>query len=683
MNIHNKGQKISKKIDGKNPKNIIQKKHYNFSKSQPSIKILSQEIFNKKYPLKISSNDNSSSNSNFQLSKKNNISNISKNYQESGLYDEEINYNIDSSKNIFDTTFATNLMKKDDNFEHKEYWLEEKNLYIQQLEKEIKRQNKIINKLINNKTDISEQNKNNRNKKMMNKINKNKTFMESMPNKDFITNTNTNFNININTDSQNNDNDNEITNSDNKNKDKYDALYSKYLTLLKDFKYLNNNKNNENAINKLKNKNKELIEENKILKNKLKEKNKIIKKQQKEISSIKANLVGKKNEKNLIKNLKEQTEIFRNDLVLSQAMVNSLKAEIDVLNRNNSSNNINNLNKNLIYGKNNNFLDKYNFTFNNKSPSISPKRDFLQNDKININSYRNFLHNDSINSLNNKNELLSKLLEENNFLRNKLKKFDSFLPNFIDVYDNKMEEISKELILKKYEEKFQYFSFYIKKIKAKINFIFNDIPLTLNKYLNKNNILSEKFILDLYELRKAYNTIKKIDEFNLDFTDDEKCINIYHDLIQILNHELEKFVNDSYYTNINDNNLNNTFNNNINNMNSMNHSHFHYNSFDNFRNYEARNENDINYTTNNNKKILNLTDLNPYKFDEEEKNDINRLSRNKNTFNKGSYNNNKFNEKMTYITNYGNNNKNKSANSSYNRDYFFDYGRNLNSSKID
>ena len=93
-----------------------------------------------------------------------------------------------------------------------------------------------------------------------------------------------------------------------------------------------NNNNNEKIVNKLKNKYNSLLEENKNLKSKIKSKNKVIKNQQKEIPEIKKKKNGNnEEEKDLIKNLREQSEVFRKDLILSQTMVNSLKAEIEAL----------------------------------------------------------------------------------------------------------------------------------------------------------------------------------------------------------------------------------------------------------------------------------------------------------------------------------------------------------------
>ena len=538
MNFHNKNNLKSLTLEEKEKrdKNLFRRKHNKFPKSQTSSNIHSHELFHKKIPLKNIINNNSSK----STSQYNEL-----------LYDEEINYNIDSTKPVHDTTYCTNLQKDnkkfdtnllsneeilDKNIVQKDYWLEEKNSYIKQLEKKIKKQNNIINGLLNNENSSNSKNLNNNdksnnnsfmdynyeNKKMFKKLNqknqKSKTFIEENNNSNNDISINNTFNSYMN---NNNSNNKYISNSNTSktNNDKYDSLYSKYLNLFNDFKYLNNNKNNEKSLNKLKTKYNSLLEENNNLKSKLKSKNKLIKNQQKEIEKMKSinakrlNISNNNQDKELIKELQEQCETLRKNLVLSQAMVNSLKTEIDFLKKSNS----NSIEKNgggkkkILTG-----IDKYNFTFNDNA-SVSLKNNLEQSINLNNNDYSKM---DLVNSLNNKNKLLTKVLQENNLLRNRLKKFDSFLPNFIDVYDNEeFEELNKEQLrenlIKKYEEKFQYFSSYVKRIKIIINDIFKDIPFTLNKYLNKNYVLSEKFILGLYDLRKEYYTIKNIDEFNI------------------------------------------------------------------------------------------------------------------------------------------------------------------------
>ena len=697
MNFHNKNNLKSLTLEEKEKrdKNLFRRKHNKFPKSQTSSNIHSHELFHKKFPLKNIMNNNSSK----STSQYNEL-----------LYDEEINYNIDSTKPVHDTTYCTNLQKDnkkfdtnllsneeilDKNIVQKDYWLEEKNSYIKQLEKKIKKQNNIINGLLNNENSSNSKNLNNNdksnnnsfmdynyeNKKMFKKLNqknqKSKTFIEENNNSNNDISINNTFNSYMN---NNNSNNKYISNSNTSktNNDKYDSLYSKYLNLFNDFKYLNNNKNNEKSLNKLKTKYNSLLEENNNLKSKLKSKNKLIKNQQKEIEKMKSinakrlNISNNNQDKELIKELQEQCETLRKDLVLSQAMVNSLKTEIDFLKKSNS----NSLEKNgggkkkILTG-----IDKYNFTFNDNA-SVSPKNNLEQSINLNNNDYSKM---DLVNSLNNKNKLLTKVLQENNLLRNRLKKFDSFLPNFIDVYDNEeFEELNKEQLrenlIKKYEEKFQYFSSYVKRIKIIINDIFKDIPFTLNKYLNKNYVLSEKFILGLYDLRKEYYTIKNIDEFNLDVTDDEKCIKIYANLIKLFNKELELY---TMNNNNNNNNISLNMSNNLkNDFSTLNQNNNYFGSTDRinykYREKEGKNENDndINFIKSYNNKKFNLTDLNIGRIEEEK------------TFNSNEVSNKILNNrKITYVTDYGNkkpNNHSKSINFNFNREYFFDYGANSN-----
>lgn len=697
MNFHNKNNLKSLTLEEKEKrdKNLFRRKHNKFPKSQTSSNIHSHELFHKKFPLKNIMNNNSSK----STSQYNEL-----------LYDEEINYNIDSTKPVHDTTYCTNLQKDnkkfdtnllsneeilDKNIVQKDYWLEEKNSYIKQLEKKIKKQNNIINGLLNNENSSNSKNLNNNdksnnnsfmdynyeNKKMFKKLNqknqKSKTFIEENNNSNNDISINNTFNSYMN---NNNSNNKYISNSNTSktNNDKYDSLYSKYLNLFNDFKYLNNNKNNEKSLNKLKTKYNSLLEENNNLKSKLKSKNKLIKNQQKEIEKMKLinakrlNISNNNQDKELIKELQEQCETLRKDLVLSQAMVNSLKTEIDFLKKSNS----NSIEKNgggkkkILTG-----IDKYNFTFNDNA-SVSPKNNLEQSINLNNNDYSKM---DLVNSLNNKNKLLTKVLQENNLLRNRLKKFDSFLPNFIDVYDNEeFEELNKEQLrenlIKKYEEKFQYFSSYVKRIKIIINDIFKDIPFTLNKYLNKNYVLSEKFILGLYDLRKEYYTIKNIDEFNLDVTDDEKCIKIYANLIKLFNKELELY---TMNNNNNNNNISLNMSNNLkNDFSTLNQNNNYFGSTDRI-NYKYRekdgkneNDNDINFIKSYNNKKFNLTDLNIGRIEEEK------------TFNSNEVSNKILNNrKITYVTDYGNkkpNNHSKSINFNFNREYFFDYGANSN-----
>ena len=695
MNIYNK-RRINTKTIENGDINFLQNDKNKFSKSQKSLKLVPRELINNfEYPLETAVFNNSINNS---VNKQNKNKNYNlDNTQTSGLYDEEINYNVDNN-NIHDTTDSSQIKKEyqidiDNDFNfykdndisknstQKEYWLEEKNRYIQELEKKIQLQENTINNLVKYKSRFEEKiktvNSNDPKKIPINNFSfsslrgdlsydcAHKKLMKKKNKDDIKNKTYNNFN-------NKSDNDiNIIHKRKNNSKDKYNDLYSKYLQLNNDFKYLNNN----NEMSQIKNKFDKLQMNYKILKNKIDEKNKIIEKQKNEINQIKNNndtsncniqyIVGGNEEKEVIKKLKQQVESFRKDLVLSQAMVNSLQSEIQQLNKNNviknkynnnntSSNNKINSSTNNIIDKNKNSLDKYVFTFNDNNSNIqnmsitpSPGRTISYKD-IMVNNNDN--QQDLIISLNNKNKLLTKVLAENNQLRNKLKKFDSFLPEFVDIEKNEdsPDEINKKVI-RKYEEKFKYFNEYIKKMKKNIQQIYETIPHMINKYTNKNEnkILSDKFIFDLYELRKDYNSIKKIDSYNLDITDDEKCINIYKKIMKLLNEEFGKIIS----------------NKNIQNEKNNNHT----------------NEKNNNYVYNMNK--LSINDLNTIKNIslENEKNNV--LIENEK---QNKTNNNNFNEKkkITYITDYKNKNKKNKTTDSPNGIYNFEYGKNTDGLKF-
>ena len=695
MNIYNK-RRINTKTIENGDINFLQNDKNKFSKSQKSLKLVPRELINNfEYPLETAVFNNSINNS---VNKQNKNKNYNlDNTQTSDLYDEEINYNVDNN-NIHDTTDSSQIKKEyqidiDNDFNfykdndisknstQKEYWLEEKNRYIQELEKKIQLQENTINNLVKYKSRFEEKiktvNSNDPKKIPINNFSfsslrgdlsydcAHKKLMKKKNKDDIKNKTYNNFN-------NKSDNDiNIIHKRKNNSKDKYNDLYSKYLQLNNDFKYLNNN----NEMSQIKNKFDKLQMNYKILKNKIDEKNKIIEKQKNEINQIKNNndtsncniqyIVGGNEEKEVIKKLKQQVESFRKDLVLSQAMVNSLQSEIQQLNKNNviknkynnnntSSNNKINSSTNNIIDKNKNSLDKYVFTFNDNNSNIqnmsitpSPGRTISYKD-IMVNNNDN--QQDLIISLNNKNKLLTKVLAENNQLRNKLKKFDSFLPEFVDIEKNEdsPDEINKKVI-RKYEEKFKYFNEYIKKMKKNIQQLYESIPHMINKYTNKNEnkILSDKFIFDLYELRKDYNSIKKIDSYNLDITDDEKCINIYKKIMKLLNEEFGKIISNK--------NIQNEKNNNY------------------------INEKNNNYVYNMNK--LSINDLNTIKNIslENEKNNV--LIENEK---QNKTNNNNFNEKkkITYITDYKNKNKKNKTTDSPNGIYNFEYGKNTDGLKF-
>ena len=185
---------------------------------------------------------------------------------------------------------------------------------------------------------------------------------------------------------------------------------------------------------------------------------------------------NKEEENEKIKELNQQVETFREQLILSQALINSLKTELEE--------------KNTIKGN---------------------KNVYKKEDAENIKK-----------TLKNNNILLSNILKENNALRKKV-----FVNNDKDFIHNNNEEIIRNLKnnLNEYENKFDYFNEYINVIKNKIKLIFNDLK-SINKYENNYNFMKD--------IKPEINNLIDIDRFNLDPKDDEKCLEIYIYLVKCL-----------------------------------------------------------------------------------------------------------------------------------------------------
>ena len=592
MNVINKRKNNVKTLDPHNNINNIylknEKNRTTYSSSQKNLKLCPKELMNKfEEPFNMAGFKTSKNCRAKKIIDRNKIFYLN-NSPTSELYQEEINYNIDTTKNNHDTTDSSKVKVKNEvendeiindfclydnnnkNYKQKDYWLEEKNKYIQKLEKKIQSQENIISNLYQFKNNLNEkiQNENDINgtntiiinnsnfSSLENEINNkiDKKLYKKLSCKD-VKNRTYMYNLNYDIDHDKCSENKKIYYSKGKNQnDKYNILYSKYLQLSNDFKYLSHN-NALNEMNQIKRNYMKLKQEYDLLKFKIAEKEKIIEKQKNEIEELKNNkdnsnckiqyILGGEEEKEVIKNLKKQVEVFRKDLVLSQAMVNSLKSEIEQSNKdkNNSAININYCSTNSN-SKANNVLDKYLFTFNEntrQSLPIAPRSQFAQtinyNESINLNNPQSL-----VNSLKNKDNLLAKVLEENNELRKRLKNFDSVLPEYNAMSDKKEE--MKLKTFKKFEENFKYFNEYIKRMKVNIQKIYKDIPNIFNKYTNKveNRVLSDEFIFNLYELRKEYNNIKQIDLYNLDITDDEACIKIYKKINKLLSEECEKIM---------------------------------------------------------------------------------------------------------------------------------------------
>ena len=238
--------------------------------------------------------------------------------------------------------------------------------------------------------------------------------------------------------------------------DKYDNLYNKYMNLLNDYKNLSDNTISTAEYTKVKTQYDEIKNQNSILLKKIN---------------------NKEEENEKIKELNQQVETFREQLILSQALINSLKTELEE--------------KNTIKGN---------------------KNVYKKEDAENIKK-----------TLKNNNILLSNILKENNELRKKV-----FVNNDKDFIHNNNEEIIRNLKnnLNEYENKFDYFNEYINIIKNKIKLIFNDLKSIINKYENNYNFMKG--------IKPEINNLIDIDRFNLDPKDDEKCLEIYIYLVKCL-----------------------------------------------------------------------------------------------------------------------------------------------------
>ena len=314
---------------------------------------------------------------------------------------------------------------------------------------------------------------------------------------------------------------------------KYDKLYSKYIKIINDYKNLSNNSVSTNEYTRLKTQYNELKTKNKNL--------------LKQIQNERNKSSDDIRENEIIKNLKEQIKTFREELVLSQAMVNSLRAEIEQYAKNNK--NKKDINNDINY----NDYDDINNIQNNNDRRINNK---LKEENDNL-KY----------SLKNNSLLLKKVLEENNRLReqnkdNQLNQNPQFDMDSINRDESIMNIKNK---LSKYEDKFDYFNDYINNIKNRISDLLNDLKSTIYGLDSPetSSKFSKNFIDKLQKLKNDILKLKDIDRFNLDSTDDEECIKQYMNLVKLLLNGLEEMklqksnnlINDlnNYYIKRNDN----------------------------------------------------------------------------------------------------------------------------------
>ena len=276
--------------------------------------------------------------------------------------------------------------------------------------------------------------------------------------------------------------------------------------------------------------------------------------------------------------LKMEAEQYRKELVLSQALVNSLKSEIEQLNKEKEEaliyknmGNKNNKNDNYNEDENdmNNMEDMDNNINNNMNNNMNKNmNNYYENNERNNQEEHNLIMSENISlktTLNSQAQLIKELMDENENLK---KLVDEATIKLNDVINNKNENKintdnlsfqlnSKMNEIKQYEDKFTYFNDYITIIKSIFMNFQENLPKFINIY-NKianedlNSLLSNSFSQSIIKLNNRVNQLNKIEKFNLETNIESDITNIIIELLQILNNEFisiyEKvFQTNSYY----------------------------------------------------------------------------------------------------------------------------------------
>ena len=444
------------------------------------------------------------------------ISNNNSNIINNELYEENYGYDIPSTYRNNDITDENNNQGKDS--------------YLEQLQSKIEEQEKIIYEL-NNYKYLCE--------KRIKQLNPG----EILP----ITPNSLNNKKKIN---QQKNNDNNLYNQ-NINK-KYELLNEKFEKLLNDYNEIvtNNNVhdtssntinvgNNNDKYKLMKEKYKKVKAENKKIIELLKEETKACEMQKNIIDILKQainnDICKNSNLKNYITvenivdftQLKMEIEQYRKELVLSQALVNSLKSEIEQLNKEKGENKFDLNNKQD--------LNNYNFSENNRNED----HNLIMSENLSLKS-----------TLNSQAQLIKELMDENQNLK---KLVDEATIKLNDCITNKNEDtinnekLNKELNskaneIKQYEDKFIYFNEYIATIKSIFMNFQESLPKFIgiyNKLANEdlNSLLSNSFSQSIIKLNNRINQLNKLEKFNLETNIESDLTNIIMELLEIVNNE--------------------------------------------------------------------------------------------------------------------------------------------------
>ncbi len=444
------------------------------------------------------------------------ISNNNSNIINNELYEENYGYDVPSTYRNNDITDENNNQGKDS--------------YLEQLQSKIEEQEKIINEL-NNYKYLCE--------KRIKQLNPGEVLPitpNSLNNKNKI--------------NQQKNNDNNLYNQ-NINK-KYELLNEKFEKLLNDYNEIvtNNNVhdtssntinvgNNNDKYKLMKEKYKKVKAENKKIIELLKEETKACEMQKNIIDILKQainnDICKNSNLKNYITvenivdftKLKMEIEQYRKELVLSQALVNSLKSEIEQLNKEKGENKFDLNNKQD--------LNNFNFRENNTNED----HNLIMSENLSLKS-----------TLNSQAQLIKELMDENQNLK---KLVDEATIKLNDCITNKNEDtinnekLNKELNskaneIKQYEDKFIYFNEYIATIKSIFMNFQESLPKFIgiyNKLANEdlNSLLSNSFSQSIIKLNNRINQLNKLEKFNLETNIESDLTNIIMELLEIVNNE--------------------------------------------------------------------------------------------------------------------------------------------------
>lgn len=357
--------------------------------------------------------------------------------------------------------------------------------------------------------------------------------------------------------------------------DRYDQLYKKYTKLLKDFNELISKDKSDKieGVSVVQEKYKNLKKKYRDL---MDEKNKVIEllrqetlnsEEQKNVIAIlqqtidndlaKNGTIAKYTKDDIIDltKLKAESENYRKQLVLSQALVNSLKAEIDSLHQAESKRKKGQVTQ--TESINSSMIGNIKETVNNSSSGTKPNQNNALNTIVTNNSNNGPTKEEIQNSsaikstLNSQMQIISNLQAENANLKQLIDEAENKINENVEANSTtstKLREISNELEIKKgeiteYESKFDYFNEYISQMKLALK----KLQINIGKYISiyntmanddLNSLLSKTFSENIANLLNKNNQIKQVEKYSLNMND----VEIFNSVNSLLNAVHKEFV---------------------------------------------------------------------------------------------------------------------------------------------